>query len=310
VKVRAILNPRAGVAAQRARGALETGAGAWGAIPVEYTQAPGHARELARQAAADGLDLLLAAGGDGTMNEVAEGLLGSNTALGLVPVGSGNGLARTLGIPLEPRAALRALEGGVTRRMDVGLANGRPFLNLVGAGFDAHVGAAFHRHARRGGRRGIFSYVRLSLLAVWRYAPLPFRVQADAGAGEDFAYDGRALVVACANGRQYGAGAVLAPRARLDDGRLDVVVIEAASPAAVLLQVPRIFSGRLERFSAYRGGRWASGRVACDSAFPFHRDGEPEEGVTRLDVSVLPRALSIRVAAAVSVDPRGPFDAR
>lgn len=311
MKVRAILNPRAGLGAQRALGALEAGVNAWGAIPVERTQAPGHARELARRAVAEGVELLLAVGGDGTMNEVADGLLGSGTALGIVPVGSGNGLARTLGIPLEPRAALHTLAAGVTRRMDVGLANGRPFLNLAGAGFDAHVGAAFHRHARRGGRRGILTYVRLSLLAVWRYAPLPLRVGADGAGAHDaspgFAFEGRALLVACANGRQYGAGAVVAPRARLDDGRLDVVTIAATSPAAVLLQIPRIFSGTLERFSAYRAGFLSKGRIACDRPFPFHRDGEPEDEVTRLDLDLLPRALGIRVAQAVHADPAGPF---
>lgn len=306
MKVRAILNPRAGLAAQRALGAFEAGTPEWGRIPVDATQAPGHARELARRAVAQGVELLLAAGGDGTMNEVADGLLGSQTALGVVPVGSGNGLARTLGIPLEPRAALAALAHGVTRRMDVGLVNGRPFLNVAGAGFDAHVGAAFHKHARRGGRRGILSYVRLSLQAVLRYEPAAFELEVDGAPG----FSGRALVVAFANGRQYGAGAVLAPRARLDDGRLDVVVFQATSVARVLRQIPRLFQGTLAHSRAFRGFTLSRGSLRSAQPYPFHRDGEPEEASARLDVGLHALALCTRVSRAVHEDPQGPFASR
>ncbi len=118
-----------------------------------------------------GADLVLAVGGDGTVNEVAQGLLGSPAALGIVPVGSGNGLARALRIPLRPAPALAALESGARRRMDVGFLNGRPFLNVAGVGFDAVVGHAFHEQGRRGGRRGLLGYVRLSLAELRAYRP-------------------------------------------------------------------------------------------------------------------------------------------
>src|SRR5439155_12548339 len=155
----------------------------------------------------------------GTANEVAWGLLGSATVLGLVPMGSGNGLARTLGIPLRPAAALLALAEAVPRKMDVGMINGRPFLNLAGAGFDAEVGHAFHEHGRRGGRRGILTYVRLSLARSVSYRAESWVLEAC-----EVRLEGRAFVVAFVNGRQYGGGAVLVPGARLDDGLLDVVV--------------------------------------------------------------------------------------
>lgn len=302
MKVQAILNPRAGLRARRALGALEQGRPAWGRIAVELTRSPGHARELAVRAAQAGVELLLAVGGDGTVNEVAEGLLGSDTALGLVPVGSGNGLARTLGIPLAPRAALRAIEEGVTRRMDVGFVNGRPFLNVAGAGLDAHVGAEFHRHGSRGGRRGVFSYVRLSLLSVLRYEVSAFALEAD---GTRF--DGRAYVVAFANGRQYGAGAVIAPRAALNDGRLDVVIFEEAPLPAVVVQAPRLFLGGIERFRGYRSFASARATLSAPRPFAFHRDGEPEDDSARLEVTLRPRALRVRVAAHVDAAPDGPF---
>lgn len=302
MRVQAVLNPCAGVRARRALAALADGAPAWGRIPVELTRAPGHARELAAAAAAAGVELLLAVGGDGTVNEVADGLLGSPAALGIVPVGSGNGLARSLGIPLEPRAALRVLETGVTRRMDVGFVNGRPFLNVAGAGFDAHVGAEFHRHGRSGGRRGILSYVKLSFMAVLHYRVTSFALETD-----QRRFDGRAYTVAFANGRQYGAGAVLAPRARLDDGRLDVVIFEDAPVLTVLSQAPRLFLGSIDRFRHYRTFVASSGVLAAPQPFPFHRDGEPEDERARVEITLRPRALRVRVAAALSAAPDGPF---
>jgi diacylglycerol kinase (ATP) len=167
VKVRAILNPRAGVSPVEARRAAERGHPRWNDFDLSVTEGPGHATELARAAAEAGADLVLSVGGDGTANEVACGLLGRSAALGIVPMGSGNGLARALRIPLRPTRALDALEMGVRCAIDVGMLNGRPFLNVAGVGFDASVSGAFHDSGRAGGRRGLLSYLRLSLRHVW-----------------------------------------------------------------------------------------------------------------------------------------------
>ncbi|HEX6738011.1 MAG TPA: diacylglycerol kinase family protein, partial [Vicinamibacteria bacterium] len=235
MNVRAILNPRAGVAAERARRALAEGRPGWGPIELALTSGPGDARVLAKAAADDGCDLVLSVGGDGTANEVAGGLLGSPTALGIVPMGSGNGLARTLGLPLRAAPALAALEGGVDRLMDVGQVNGGIFLNVAGAGFDAHVGEAFHQRGRGGRRRGILPYVLLSLKAMPGYRAGSFSVTTAAGG-----FEGRALIVAFVNGRQYGGGAVLSPGGRLDDGVLEVVVLESAPLLQLLAAAPRL----------------------------------------------------------------------
>lgn len=301
MRVRAILNPRAGLAARRALGAVERGSPAWTELEVKVTERAGHGLELAREAAAAGCDLALAVGGDGTANEVAEGLLGSETTLGLVPVGSGNGLARTLGIPLDPTGAVERLGGAVTRRMDVGFANGRLFLNVAGAGFDAAVGAAFHRRGKEGGRRGIFTYVKLGL-ANLSYAAETWTVE---GGGQRF--EGRALVVAMANGRQYGGGAVIAPRARLDDGQLEVVVIEDAPRLEVLLNAPRLFLGTIDRYRRYRRFEAAELTLTGPRSFDYHRDGEPEIGEGGVEVKLQARALKILVPKPVAQDPGGPF---
>lgn len=304
MRIRAILNPRAGVAAQRALERLRQGRPRWPEVEVRVTTGPGDARVWASEAAREGVDVLLVAGGDGTANEAAWGLLGSQTALGLVPVGSGNGLAGTLGIPLRPERALAVLEDAVPRRMDVGMVNDRPFLNVAGAGFDATVGAEFHAHGRRGGRRGLFTYIWLSLGQSMRYQAQQWTLKA----GET-GFEGRAFVVAFVNGRQYGGAAVIAPGARLDDGLLDVIVVEDAPLAEVLWNAPRLFLGSIERFRRYR--RLAAPHAVLTGLTPalFHRDGEPEPATDRLEVRVEPRALTVLVPRATADDPLGPFGA-
>lgn len=300
MRVRAILNPRAGLAAARARDALLRGP--WPDLDLIETRAPGHARELAREAVAAGCELVLAAGGDGTANEVASGLVGSSVALGLVPVGSGNGLARTLRIPLRPAPALRALASGLVRAMDVGFANERPFLNVSGAGLDAIIGADFHAHGRAGGRRGVLTYVRLSVPRALGYRAPEWTLRTPGG---DF--QGRALIVAAVNGRQYGGGAIVAPQARLDDGLLDFVVFEDAGALEVMLNAPRLFLGTITGFRRYRHLAAASARLEGPAPFAHHRDGEPEDPAPFLDLRLEPGALRVLVPRATAEDPAGPF---
>jgi diacylglycerol kinase (ATP) len=301
MKTRAILNPRAGLAATRALRAVESHP-AWRGTEVVTTKARGDARNFAAEAAAAGYEAVLSIGGDGTANEAAWGLIGSDTALGLVPMGSGNGLARTLGIPLRAERAVDALSKAVQRRMDVGMVNGRPFLNVAGAGFDAEIGADFHAHGLRGGRRGVFTYVRLSLKRTFSYRALDWRLEADDGR-----FAGRGLVVAFVNGRQYGGGAIMAPGARLDDGLLDVVVIEDAPPFEMAWNSTRLFLGNIERYRRYKHYPARTAKLEGPGPFVHHRDGEPEGESGRLEVTVQPLALAILVPAATASDPKGPF---
>jgi diacylglycerol kinase (ATP) len=219
-----------------------------------------------------------------------------------VPMGSGNGLARTLGIPLTPDRALATLADAVPRAMDVGMINGRPFLNVAGAGFDAQVGLDFDEHGRRGGRRGLFTYIRLSVACAVGYRAQTWRLEAD---GQRF--EGRAFVVAFVNGRQYGGGAILAPGARLDDGLLDIVVIEDAPWFELTWNALRLFTGSIEGYRRYRHFPAAGAVLTAVSPAPHHRDGEPEDPAPRLEISVQPRALRILVPRATADDPRGPF---
>jgi YegS/Rv2252/BmrU family lipid kinase len=302
LKVRAIFNPIAGVAAHRMLQAVERGRPSWGDYAVYLTREPGHATELAREAVVAGADLVLAVGGDGTVNEVAQGLLGTSAALGVVPAGSGNGLARALRIPLRPEGALDALEAGLRRRMDACLLNRRLFLNVAGAGFDAVVGGAFHDSGRRGGRRGLFGYVRLGLRELLSYQATKVTLHADGSSHELTPF-----VLTFANGPQYGSGAVINPGARLDDGRLEVVAFECVPLPAIMAAASRLFLGGIERARPYRRFAVARATVAAVRPVAVHRDGDPDAAADRIDIELLPRALEIVVPAATARDPAGPF---
>lgn len=297
-----IANPRAGVAARAALEAIQSAQGLWRGLELAITESRGHARELAARAAANGCEIIIACGGDGTINEVAWGLLGTGATLGVLPAGSGNGLARTLGIPRHPIRALAVLARCVTRFMDVGMVNDKPFLNVAGAGFDAAVGLAFDEHGRGGGRRGLFTYFRVGLKTALGYR----EVQASLSAGTE-TWQRPALLVAFANGRQYGGGAVIAPRAQLDDGLLDVVAVEAASAPEMMWHAARMYLGQVEGVRRYSHYPTSDAVLTTEVPVVFHRDGEPEAATQRLTIGVKPRALRVLVPSEWARQPRGPF---
>ncbi|HXK09904.1 MAG TPA: diacylglycerol kinase family protein [Vicinamibacteria bacterium] len=305
MKVRAILNPRAGVRGSGTLEAIERGRPSWDDYAVYMTRSAGHASELAREAVAAGAEIVIAVGGDGTVNEVAQALLGSPAALGIVPAGSGNGLARALRLPLQPAGALAALEAGGRRRMDVGELNGQLFLNVAGAGFDAVVGRSFHEQGKRGARRGLLGYVRRCLLELRSYRPPRVAIEM---AGERLELD--PFVLTFANGPQYGSGATINPGAKIDDGRLEVVVFVQAPLWRVAATGSRMFLGGLERSSGYRRLSGPSATVTTGAPVTVHCDGDPRPPVTRIAVELRRAALEVVAPAATLADPDGPFVAR
>jgi YegS/Rv2252/BmrU family lipid kinase len=282
---------------------VERGRPSWKDYAVYSTREPGHATELAREAVEAHADLVIAVGGDGTVNEVARGVMGSRASLGIVPVGSGNGLARALRLPLRPSRALEALEAGVSRAIDVGRLNGGLFLNVAGTGFDAAVGAAFYRAGNSGRRRGFLGYLRLSLAEVRRYRPEPLVLETE-GARREV----KPFMVTFANGPQYGSGAVINPGGLLDDGRLEAVSFEyRGSILTVLSAAPRLFLGGLPGVRGYERISASRVTVAAGSPLPIHRDGDPAESSDRIEVELVPRALNVVVPPATLEDPSGPF---
>jgi len=224
-------------------------------------------------------DVIFAVGGDGTVHEVAKRLIGRPQALGIIPTGSGNGLARHLGLPINARRALRACRGRV-ETIDTATVNGIPFIGTMGIGFDAWIAEAF---ATRG-VRGLRTYVRVGLGGLLKYMPETYELEID---GEHI--ERRALLIAIANASQYGNNARIAPVASLQDGTLDVVIVERASIAAAA----RLFTGSLQHA---RGVTMRRGRhivLRRPAAGPAHLDGEPVTLPQSLTIDVVPRSLRI-----------------
>ena len=253
---------------------------------IFVTERRGHAHDLAAAAVLRGARVVFAWGGDGTVNEVASALMRTETPLGIVPSGSGNGLARALGIPFRPH---RALAHGVAARprvVDAGAIGNRTFFSVAGIGFDAHVAACFDRDAT--GRRGLATYVRIAARELLTYKARTYRVYRN---GECVIV--RALLVALANSPQFGNGARVAPDARVDDGRLDLVVAEDRSRLATVCAVPRLFTGGIARVKGVSIRQVERAAVECDSPIMFHVDGEPVQGGERLEARVLPGVLRV-----------------
>ncbi|MBD2722226.1 diacylglycerol/lipid kinase family protein [Hymenobacter armeniacus] len=253
---------------------------------IRLTEYAGHAVEIARSAAGEGHKVVVAVGGDGTVNEVGRGLLGTAAAMGIVPQGSGNGLARHLKVPLALPAALRRLAAPTFSRMDVGVMNGHPFFCTAGLGFDAHVS----QHFAQAGSRGLATYLRVTLSEYRRYRPTPVRVLLN---GEERATD--CYVLAFANASQYGNNAYIAPRADLRDGLLDVCLIDALPVGRAFRVSLAMALGNLPQSKAAEYFRVTEGRVMAAAPIGFHVDGDYMGHATEFNVEMMPLALAVAV---------------
>ncbi|MBE3071359.1 MAG: diacylglycerol kinase family lipid kinase, partial [Acidobacteria bacterium] len=207
-------------------------------------------------------------------------------SLGIVPAGSGNGLAHGLGIPARPAAALEAALAGSDRSIDVGTLGGRLFVNVGGAGFDAAMARRFNR---LGPARGFLAYVRSTAPRFLSHQAAPCRLDIDGDL-----VDVRVLLVTVANCREFGNHAVIAPRARPDDGLLDLVVIPERAALDRLTLIPHVFAGTLDRVQGVLMRRVTRVVISSDRVLPFHVDGEPHEGARVLEARVVPGALKVR----------------
>jgi diacylglycerol kinase (ATP) len=259
---------------------------------VRVTTGPDDATRWARQAVVDGVDRVVAWGGDGTVNAVAAALVGSGTALAIIRAGSGNGLARELGIPRDASAAMHVAAGTVTRVIDAARLNGHWFVNVAGVGFDAEVA---HGIAQPGARRGLLGYLWLVARLAPGYRPREYAVSVD---GE--VLHTRAWLIALANSRQYGHEAIVAPQARLDDGLIDVVAVETPRVWQVVRDLPRLFSGRLQPGPRVhmRQGRIVRIVSVAGEEMSTHVDGEPMAACQLVEVDVTQGALQVCVPAS------------
>lgn len=297
-RIKVIVNPTAGrgrgqrVAQEVERGLVELG------IPfaLDMTTQPGEAVHLARRAREAGFETVVAAGGDGTVHEVVNGLAQAADAagaevvgrLGVLPIGSGNDMAVMSGVPLRLHEALQRLAQPRTRRIDLGRINDRYFDNSIGAGFEAQV-TVESRKIRR--LRGMLIYLTAIFRALGRYPSPPMRVQWDGGE----VYK-RILMVSVGNSRRSGGGFYVTPDAIQDDGLLDLGIADALPTWRILGLLPRVMRGTHKSDPAIFLTRTTHIVVECQHPLPVHADGEViYTDAHRLEISVQPRRLEVAV---------------
>lgn len=290
-RIRILVNPKSGFhSVTRTLRTLEElfAAPDW-AADIHPLKSQGHARLLAAEAAGKGYWSVIVAGGDGTINEVVQALAGTRTRLGVLPLGTGNGLARGLGIPLDLRKASRIILQGRERRVDLGLINGRRyFINICGVGFDAWIAQTANRLRGLGKVSGLFRYLVAGLLSVFRYRPRRLRV---AFGGRRV--EGEILLLAVSNTTQYGLNAVIAPGADPGDRELDLVMVPPLGPRAFVSNFFRLFQGRPLEKASY--GRLTEIEIqGPPSDVFFHADDEPA-GRLPLSIRLSPRSLRVLV---------------
>ena len=253
---------------------------------VCYTEYAGHGAEIAREAAARGIDIVVAVGGDGTVNEIAGSLVGTETALAIIPCGSGNGLARHLQIPMNPVSAVKVINTAAIARLDHGTINGRPFFCTCGVGFDAFISMKF----AQAGRRGPVTYVEKTLVDGLNYKPETYRITIGDEEGNSHSVD--AFLIACANASQYGNNAYIAPHASMRDGLLDVTVLEPFNLIEAPLVVMQLFSKNLHTNSHVKCYRTDRLRIERTAPGPAHCDGEPFHTDAVIDIRLFPESFN------------------
>lgn len=253
---------------------------------VRKTEHRGHAAEIATEAAREGVDVVVAVGGDGTVNEVARSLVHSNTALGIIPCGSGNGLARHLNIPMNPDGALRILADCDIELLDYGMIDDVPFFCTCGVGFDAFISDCF----AKSNRRGLLTYIENTLKEGLLYKPDTYEITID---GERQVY--KAFLIACANANQYGNNVYIAPQASMSDGLMDVTLMEPFT----LLDAPQIaiqlFKKTIANNSHIRTFRCQHLHIKRSSPGVIHFDGDPKSAGQELDIRLVPKGIRMVV---------------
>lgn len=289
IKTRFIFNPRSGHNAkkpgllERARAFIREHSLDATVVPTEH---PRHATELARRAVDEGCGLVVAIGGDGTLNEVAAGLVNTPAIFGLIPCGSGNGLGRHLGISCPGEGAFRTLIDGRVRTIDTGEVNGIPFFNVMGFGFDAEIAHRFNHLTRRGFK----SYVRTTLATLFNYRTQPCVIRNGVASLQTSAF-----LLTVANSDQYGNNCYIAPGAQVDDGQLDLTVIKRANLLNAAPLTARLFLKKIDGSPSVARLRGAHFTIERTTPGLIHTDGETHHAGATLEVTVSPRSLHVMV---------------
>ena len=251
---------------------------------IVYTQYAGHAVELAKDAAMRGIDVVVAVGGDGTLNEVGRGLVHANTAMGVIPCGSGNGFARHLGIPMSIKGSIDFINKAEATAIDYGKLNGHPFFCACGMGFDAKVSNDFAND----GSRGPFTYIKTSLVDWVNYKPETYCVETPY-----FKRTFEAFVIACGNASQYGNNAYIAPYASMRDGLLSISILSPFSTLEMPLMAGHLFNHTFAESSHMTTMSTPWIRIKRTVSGPVHYDGEPCMMDEELNIEIVPDGIKV-----------------
>ena len=262
---------------------------------IVFTEHAGHATEMAYQFARMGFDAVVAVGGDGTVNEVARGLVKGNgrltngeraTALGIIPMGSGNGFARHLNIPIKPQKALEMINRSEPISVDYGLANGKMFVSTCGTGFDAMIAD----HFAGSNKRGFATYFQNIIKDVFSYHPQTYHLIGD---GLDVTH--KAFLITFANANQWGYEAMIAPKASLQDGKMDIMMMSSNALLGSASLALRLFAGSIDDSHFMNTIRAKEVTLEREEPAPFHIDGDPVEMEKDIHIKIVADGLRVLV---------------
>ncbi|MBO6216705.1 MAG: YegS/Rv2252/BmrU family lipid kinase [Prevotella sp.] len=253
---------------------------------IRETQYAGHATEIAHQAIDEGVDIVCAIGGDGTVNEVGRALIGSQTALAIIPCGSGNGLARHLMLPMDAGKAIKIINMCEIHELDYGIINEKPFFCTCGMGFDAFISMKF----AEAGKRGLTTYLENVLKEGLKYEPETYEIEDETGKKRY-----KAFLISAANASQYGNNAYIAPQASMSDGKLDVIIMEPFD----VLEAPQIsidmFNKTLDKNSKIKTFKTQHIHVSRKEPGLIHYDGDPVMTDADVDISIVSKGIKMVV---------------
>ncbi len=277
-----IMNPKSGTTTSAQKNKIKLLVSKLPNAQLIFTEYPGHATEIAQKAVKEGMEKVIAVGGDGTVNEVARGLMGSETALGIVPIGSGNGLARHLKIPLKMDKAIQFAVNQPSKLMDVCFLNDIPFFCTAGVGFDALVA---HEFAKQDSR-GLKTYARMALKSFRTYKSESYLFNNQ--------FDKTAFAITFANATQYGNNAMISPKSKIDDGQIEMVVLKPFPFGATPIIGVRLFRGTLPNSRYIEMKSDNSFNLKSSKNFLIHFDGEPMTlNTNELEISIKNKYLKV-----------------
>ena len=287
-KIAFIINPYSGTGKKEdLPGLIKAGLDpSFGKPEIVFTEYRGHATQLAKDFVVKGFQMVVAVGGDGTVNEVARSLIHTDTSLGIIPIGSGNGLARHLGIPMSIRKAIEQLNHSEPILMDYGLVNGRPFFCTCGTGFDAYVSTEF----AKGNKRGIMSYLEKIITGYFSYKSQNYHLL-----GEGIDLNVKAFVLTFANASQWGNNAYIAPQASVQDGQMDISIMSNFPVIAIPTLALNLFAKNIDKDLFMTTLRSDELTLFREESGPFHYDGEPYEEGKEIQVKTVADGLKVLV---------------